>query len=77
MLGDSKLVLVVKTQVKVHTKSLEKMFHNIGKWEEAFFFFFFRAVPLAYGDSQGRGIVRATAASLHQSHSNARSEPHL
>ena len=46
-----------------------------------FFFFFlglFRATPLAYGSSQARGQIRATAAtaaSLHQSYSNTRSEP--
>ena len=41
------------------------------------FFLLFRAVPTAYGDSQARGPVEATAAGLHQSHSNARSKPHL
>ena len=41
-----------------------------------FFFFFclFRVVPLAYGSSQARGRIRATAASLYHSHSYARSE---
>ena len=37
----------------------------------------FRAIPEAYGSSQTRGLIRATAAGLHQSHSNARSESHL
>ena len=34
---------------------------------------------MAYGDSQARGLIAigAVAASLHQSHSNARYEPHL
>ena len=32
----------------------------------------FRATPMAYGSSQARGPVRAVAASLRQSHSNAR-----
>ena len=47
-----------------------------------FFFFFsfvfclFRATPTAYGVSQARGLIRATAAGLHQSHSNARSLTH-
>ena len=49
----------------------------------AFFFFFyflivfcpFRDAPMAYGGSQARGPIRATAASPYQSHSNARSEP--
>ena len=38
-----------------------------------FFFFVFRAVPAAYGSSTERGQIRAVAASLHHSHSNARS----
>ena len=45
-----------------------------------FFFFFlclFRAAPVAYGGSQVRGQIRATAAGLYHSHSNPRSEPHL
>ena len=44
-----------------------------------FFLFFFlvfgRASPAAYGGSQARNPVRAVAAGLHHSHSNARSEP--
>uniref|UniRef100_A0A8D0V3E8 Voltage-dependent L-type calcium channel subunit alpha n=1 Tax=Sus scrofa TaxID=9823 RepID=A0A8D0V3E8_PIG len=45
-----------------------------------FFFFFFcifafsRATPMAYGGSQAKGLIRAVAASLHHSHSTARSE---
>ena len=35
------------------------------------------AVPAAYGGSQARGPVGAIAASLSQSHGNARSEPNL
>ena len=44
-----------------------------------FFLFFslFRALPMVYGNSQARGQIGATVASLHQSHSNARSELHL
>ena len=30
---------------------------------------------MAYGSSQARGGIRVAAAGLHQSHSNARSEP--
>ena len=44
------------------------------------FFFFFcllRAPLVAYGGSQARGQIRAVAASLHHSHSNTRSKPHL
>ena len=33
----------------------------------------FRAVPAAYGDSQARGGIGATAAGLRHSHSNAKS----
>ena len=39
--------------------------------------FFFRAAPAAYGHSQARGQIRATAASLHYSHSNTGSELRL
>ena len=35
------------------------------------------AAPAAYRNSQARGRIRATAASLPHSHSNTRSEPHL
>ena len=39
-------------------------------------FFFLRAALVAYGSSQTRGRITDTAAGLHHSHSNARSEPH-
>jgi len=45
-----------------------------------FVFVFFAiswAAPTAYGGSQARGLIGAVAASLHQSHSNAGSEPRL
>ena len=42
-----------------------------------FFFFLFRAVPPAYGGCQARGPIGATAAGLHHSHSNIRSELRL
>ena len=42
-----------------------------------FLFLLFRAVPVAYGSSQARGRFGAAAASLHHSHNNVRSEPHL
>ena len=38
---------------------------------------FLWAAPAAYGGSQARGLIRAIATSLHQSHSNAGSEPRL
>ena len=41
------------------------------------FFRLFRAAPVAYGDSQARGPIRAVTAGLQQSHSNWGSEPHL
>jgi len=40
-------------------------------------FAFSGATPGAYGGSQARGLIRAVAASLHHSQSNAGSEPHL
>ena len=42
-----------------------------------FFFGLFRATSIAYGNSHARGQIRATAASLHHSHSNEGSEPRL
>ena len=46
--------------------------------KEIFFLsFFIRAAPAAYESSQTRGSIRAAAASLHHSHSNARSKPGL
>ena len=41
------------------------------KLEYFFFFFpFFRDTPAAFGSSQARGLIRATAAGLYHSHSN-------
>ena len=40
-------------------------------------FIIFRAAPAEYGDSQARGQIGDITASLHHSHSNAGSEPHL
>ena len=37
----------------------------------------FKAAPTAYGDSQARGRIGATAAGLHHRHSDAGSEPRL
>ena len=42
-----------------------------------FFFLLVRATPSTYGGSQARGQIRAVAASLHHSHSNAGSKPPL
>ena len=38
---------------------------------------FFRATPAAHRGSQARGLIGATAASLHHSHSNLGSEQPL
>ena len=40
-------------------------------------FVLLRLHPPAHGSSQARGLIRAAAAGLHQSHSKARSEPRL
>ena len=42
-----------------------------------FIYLLFRAALAAYGGSQARGQIRAIAAGLHHSHSNAGSEPRL
>ena len=43
-----------------------------------FIYLLFRAAaPVAYGGSQDRGQIRATAASLRHSHIHARSEAHM
>ena len=39
-----------------------------------YFFAFSRAIPVAYGASQPRGLIGAVATSLRHSHSNAVSE---
>ena len=53
-------------------------------WFFVFFFFFFffffafsRAISAAYGGSKARGLIGAVAASLHQNHSKAGSQPCL
>ena len=61
----------------IKCKMLDVNFYN------AFLFFFlvfwsfcpFRAPPMAYGGSQGRGLIRAVAA--NHSHSHAKSKPCL
>ena len=40
-------------------------------------FFLFMATTVAHGSSQASGWIRAAASSLHHSHSNAGSKPHL
>ena len=48
---------------------------SIYKWKK--FFFLFTAAPVAYRNSRASGSIRASAASLHHSHGNTRSKPHL
>ena len=50
---------------------------KLRQWVLFFLVFFFRTASGAHGDSQTRGQIRATAASLHHSHSNTGSEPCL
>ena len=55
-------------------------FVQFDSWSEEpefFFFFPFRAAPPAFGSSQARGQIRATATGLHHSHSNSGSELYL
>ena len=74
-----------KTQVQEAQKTPNRINRHIIfklrkiKDKENFFFFFsfLRAAPAAYASSQARGQTGARAASLHHSHSNARSETHL
>ena len=42
-----------------------------------YFILFFRAAPVAYGGSQYKVRIGATAAGRHHSHSNTRFEPYL
>ena len=42
-----------------------------------FFFFFLLVASVAYRSSQAKGQIRAAAASLCHSHSNAKCEPHF
>ena len=47
------------------------------EWEIFLFVCLYRAAPMAYGGSQAKGLIGATATSQchYHSHSNARSEP--
>ena len=58
---------------------IPKEFHNeLRNYCLVFVFVcFFRAVPMAYGSSQARGQIGAKGASLHHSHCNVGSKPHL
>ena len=65
----------------IYTCKILSNFHRyITKYERLILFFFFAiswAAPAEYGGSQARGQIRAVASGLHQSHSNAGSEPRL
>ena len=52
---------------------------NVGFFRGFFvcLFLLFRAAPSTHGGSQARGLIGATTAGLHHSHSSARSELHL
>ena len=59
------------------------LFSEIKHYYFSYFYFIFClfavswAAPTAYGGSQARSLIGAVAAGLHQSHSDAGSEPHL
>ena len=56
------------------------LYHSLGQLCFVFFCLFFAiswAAPAAYGGSQARGLIRAIATGLRQSHSNVGSEPCL
>ena len=62
--------------IKVKTDSAYLFFHVTHlKW--LWFFFPPRAAPTTYEGFQARGLIRAVATGLRQSHSNAGSEPRL
>ena len=59
--------------------NLPKIINEVCYTKKQIFFCLFAiswAAPAAYGGSQSRGQIRAGAAGLLQSHSNAGSEPH-
>ena len=53
------------------------MSYNKSMFNFSLFLVLFRAAPTAYGGSQARGQIGATAVSLCHSHSNVGSEPSL
>ena len=64
-------------------QNIKEIYRSVTHWHSShhFFLFFifllFRAAPMAYGSSQARVELGATAAGLHHSHSSEGSEPHL
>ena len=63
--------------------------HRVGGWEKGEYLWFIylftkitlkkkiRGTPVAYGSSQAKGLIGTATASVHHSHSNVESEPHL
>ena len=76
--SDCLLMIITFCIIGIQSSIFDIVFYQ--QWEHwifFFFFFLFRASPMAYGGSQAKGLIRAIAASIRQSHSNVRSEPHL
>ena len=70
-------ILIFSIIVDLHILSISAVQQSDPVRVFLFVCFLFRATPVAYGDSQARGLIRAVAACLRQSHSNTGSEPHL
>ena len=51
--------------------------HRFSYFSFSFCFVFSRPAPVAYGGSQARGLIKAAAVGLHQSHSDEGSKPCL
>ena len=66
-------------KISCRLKFHQSIWRLVGSFSFFFFFFlvFSRATPAAYGGSQNRGQFGTVVASLHHSHSNARSELRL
>ena len=67
---------ILRGIVKIYNIPMYLLKYNIYLFIHLFILLF-RATPMAYGSSQARGQIGATAASLRHSHSNARSQLHL
>ena len=57
-----------KLQLRIHSLIPSKFLIHLA---HDFFFFLFRAISVAYGNSQARGRIGAAAASLYHNHSKA------
>ena len=67
--------LILNELLRFLRNLLQLLYPNIH--DSLYLFFLFRATPVAYGISQAGDRIRAAAASLRHSYSNARSEPQL